>query len=146
MEMYFETWKDIMFLRRSLARAIISYMYTSSFSVGTFGGLALPPNTKKLATLLYVSHSPHNFEVLEVKLFLMYWSEIWGKMLWNIRQRLHQRASKTPELPGPLSGPWTPAARDFALVMCALRTYISTSRCEPPLKKNLYGVGPQGRI
>ena len=29
--------------------------------------------------------------------------------------RLQERASRTPELPGPLSGPWTPAERDFAL-------------------------------
>ena len=35
-----------MFLRRSLAQ----YMYI--FVVGTFGGLAPPPNTKKLATLV----------------------------------------------------------------------------------------------
>ena len=35
--------------------------------------------------------------------------------LFKIKLRLPQRASTTPELPGPLSGPWTPAARDFAL-------------------------------
>ena len=34
---------------------------------------------------------------------------------FKIRLRLHQRASRTLELPGPLSGPWTPAERDFAL-------------------------------
>ena len=33
----------------------------------------------------------------------------------KIRLRLHQRACRIPELPGPLSGPWTPAVRDFAL-------------------------------
>ena len=33
----------------------------------------------------------------------------------KIRLILHYRASRIPELPGPLSGPWTPAARDFAL-------------------------------
>ena len=44
--------------------------------------------------------------------------------VFKIRLILHYRASRIPELPGPLSGPWTPAARDFALVMCASRTFI----------------------
>ena len=41
----------------------------------------------------------------------------------KIMLRLHQRAPKTRELPGPLSGPWTPAERTsrFALVMRASR-------------------------
>ena len=43
-----------MFLRRSLAH--ISYMYIY-FSVGTFEGLAPPPHTKKLATLLVLFKS-----------------------------------------------------------------------------------------
>ena len=34
--------------------------------------------------------------------------------VFKIRLILHYRASRIPELPGPLSGPWTPAARDFA--------------------------------
>ena len=52
----------------------------------------------------------------------------WSK----IRLRLHQRASITPELPGPLSGPWTQATRDSALVMCASRTYSA------PLQKQFW--------
>ena len=35
--------------------------------------------------------------------------------VFKIRLILHYRASRIPELPGPLSGPWTPAARAFAL-------------------------------
>ena len=36
------------------------------------------------------------------------------------RLRLHQRVSRTPELPGPLSGPWTPAARTSRTFLCFL--------------------------
>ena len=53
--------------------------------------------------------------------------------LFKIKLRLPQRASTTPELPGPLSGPWTPAARDFALrardvrfahIFCSFRQFF----------------------
>ena len=52
------------------------------------------------------------------------WSEFLNKKCSKIRLRLHQRAPKTCELPGPLSGPWTPAEKDFALVMRAPRAKI----------------------
>ena len=35
--------------------------------------------------------------------------------VFKIRLILHYRASRIPDLPGPLSGSWIPAARDFAL-------------------------------
>ena len=53
--------------------------------------------------------------------------------------RMHIWASKTQKLPGPLSGPWTPAAE------CSLRSRDSTSLCRqlsaseagaPPLTKS----------
>ena len=44
------------------------------------------------------------------------------KMLKNKAQIARESIKRTPELPGPLSGPWTPAKSEFgsALVICVL--------------------------
>ena len=51
--------------------------------------------------------------------------------IFKIRLILHYRASRIPELPGPLSGPWTPAARDFAHIH-----YFQGVCFSPPLQKS----------
>ena len=67
----------------------------------------------------------------------------------QIRLRYHERASKTLELSGPLSGPWTPAVMDFTLcgrnvrcvhlIFCAPSIWKSCIRpCNADLDKNKF--------
>ena len=58
-------------------------------------------------------------------------------MLKNKAQIARESIKITPEFPGPLSGPWTPAESEFgpALVMCVLAQNLSPP--PPPQMKIL---------
>ena len=66
-------------------------------------------------------------------------------MLKNKAQTARESIKTTPELPGPLSGPWTPAESEFgsALVMCVLAHNLLRLPPPPPPPNKNPGSAPE---